>query len=361
MRIRALLLTGCVAALARLGSSQCLCDCPCEGQGDPCDDPDPPEYCSEPDPCLGDDPPEWCGPSTGDPCDGPDRPWYCPGVIEDPFSVIDDSETGFRFTQYKAAYSLGDERVVYRVARPGSVSENQGYDVVIQVQAPVEVGWAGLAWGATMKNNPLTVVWANCSSVVISSRWAASHALPTPYDGATYSVLESATFVNKTHYQVTAKCSGCTSWTDPDLGRITVTPTGFNEFAWAYAIRPPMKPGDNTSAFAFHDAHAIFENDLADAGNEDFEGLVLRNSGPSRPGVVPSGGECLYTKPPVDDGRITVTRTETTTFTVTEAPSTVFVTVTETDEVGRQTTATTPGLTVTTTVVSTACLADQGL
>ncbi|KAL8320971.1 hypothetical protein RB597_007308 [Gaeumannomyces tritici] len=185
------------------------------------------------DPCLGDGPPEWCGPSTYGPYNGPDPPWYCPGVIEDPFSVVDDTETGFRFTQYKAAYSLGYERIVYRVARPRFVSVNQGYDVVIQIQAPVEVGWAGLAWGATMKNSPLTVVWANCSNTIISSR---SHALPTSYDGAIYSVLGSATFVNKTHCQVTAKCSGCTSWTDPDLGLITVTPTGFNEFAWAYAI-----------------------------------------------------------------------------------------------------------------------------
>jgi hypothetical protein len=83
-----------------------------------------------------------------------------------------DSETGFTFSEFKAAYSLS-ANIVYRVAVPSGVPSGQPYDAVLQVVAPTQVGWAGLAWGGTMPKNPLTVGWANGQKPNFSSRYAA--------------------------------------------------------------------------------------------------------------------------------------------------------------------------------------------
>lgn len=83
-----------------------------------------------------------------------------------------DSETGFTFSEFKAAYSLSSN-IVYRVAVPSNVPSGQAYDAVLQIVAPTQVGWAGLAWGGTMPKNPLTVGWVNGQKPNFSSRWAA--------------------------------------------------------------------------------------------------------------------------------------------------------------------------------------------
>lgn len=83
-----------------------------------------------------------------------------------------DSETGFTFSEFKAAFSLS-ANIMYRVAVPSSVPSGQSYDAVLQVVAPIQVGWVGLAWGGTMPKNPLTVAWANGQKPNFSSRSAA--------------------------------------------------------------------------------------------------------------------------------------------------------------------------------------------
>jgi hypothetical protein len=85
--------------------------------------------------------------------------------------VYHDAETGFTFSQYNAQYSL-DHSIAFRIAVPSPVLANSTYDAVIQVVAPVDVGWAGLAWGGNMLSNPLSVSWANGNNVVLSSRYA---------------------------------------------------------------------------------------------------------------------------------------------------------------------------------------------
>lgn len=68
-------------------------------------------------------------------------------------------------------YSLGSG-ITFRVAVPSSISSQTPFDVVVQVIAPNQVGWAGLAWGGKMTSNPLTVAWANGNSAIVSSRFA---------------------------------------------------------------------------------------------------------------------------------------------------------------------------------------------
>jgi len=67
------------------------------------------------------------------------------------------------------AQYLAPNNIVYRVAIPDTAAAP--FDVLVQITAPVSLGWAGLAWGGTMANNPLTVAWVNGNEVAISSRW----------------------------------------------------------------------------------------------------------------------------------------------------------------------------------------------
>jgi hypothetical protein len=78
-----------------------------------------------------------------------------------------DTVTGFNFTQYTAS------NINYRIAIPSTATKGTPYQIVLQVVAPLTgTGWAGLAWGGQMANNPLTLVWANGQNAVASSRRA---------------------------------------------------------------------------------------------------------------------------------------------------------------------------------------------
>ena len=81
-----------------------------------------------------------------------------------------DATTGFVFSQFQAAYKIGGY-INFRIAVPNDAKANESYDAVVQVVAPLEVGWAGLAWGGSMVNSPLTLSWQNGQSVVGSSRY----------------------------------------------------------------------------------------------------------------------------------------------------------------------------------------------
>lgn len=80
--------------------------------------------------------------------------------------VVDDV-TGFTFGQF-----VSDNGISFRIARPETVTADTGYDVVLQVAAPLEIGWAGMGWGGSMTYNPLTIGWQNGDGVMTSSRYA---------------------------------------------------------------------------------------------------------------------------------------------------------------------------------------------
>lgn len=86
--------------------------------------------------------------------------------------MYNDPETGFTFAQYQATYSLGGKYITFRIAVPGDAIQGTAYDTVLQVVAPNDVGWVGLAWGGSMTYNPLTVSWSNNGNAVLSSRYA---------------------------------------------------------------------------------------------------------------------------------------------------------------------------------------------
>jgi len=78
----------------------------------------------------------------------------------------DSAQPTVCYTEFRTTTS----GVVYRVAIPDVI--RAPFDTLIQVVAPKAVGWAGLAWGGSMAQNPLTLVWMNGNQGVASSRWA---------------------------------------------------------------------------------------------------------------------------------------------------------------------------------------------
>jgi len=81
-----------------------------------------------------------------------------------------DQDTGFTFSEFKAAYTLSSN-IVYRIAVPTNAPSGP-YNVVLQVVVPSQLGWVGLAWGGNMVKNPLTVAYPNGNKATVSSRWA---------------------------------------------------------------------------------------------------------------------------------------------------------------------------------------------
>jgi hypothetical protein len=86
--------------------------------------------------------------------------------------VFRDSETGLSISQIRAQYTIDTGHVItYGIALPGGLTGSSPYDAVVQIAAPLDVGWVGLSWGGRMTGCPLTVAWQNGNSVVISSHF----------------------------------------------------------------------------------------------------------------------------------------------------------------------------------------------
>jgi len=78
-----------------------------------------------------------------------------------------DDKTKICFTEF-----VSTNGVSYRVAIPDSAAAGKPYDILVSLTAPKSIGWAGMAWGGSMSNNPLTVGWASGDKAVVSSRRA---------------------------------------------------------------------------------------------------------------------------------------------------------------------------------------------
>lgn len=97
---------------------------------------------------------------------------------------------------------------------------------------------------------------------------------PPEYPDAQYTILESGTYLNETHFKVTAKCTGCSRWGDDDMGYTELDPQYQTIMAYAYANEPVDTPEDASSSFGIHKSlgHPIF--DLASGKNADFDDKV---------------------------------------------------------------------------------------
>ncbi|KAI1194182.1 hypothetical protein F5X97DRAFT_327844 [Nemania serpens] len=213
------------------------------------------------------------------------------GLAADSY-VVRDSETGFTFSEYQAAYAIG-AYITYRVAVPTPADSN--YDIVYQVIAPNNVGWAGLAWGASMINNPLTVNWNYQNTPVVSVRRNSARTgihlgiehgptpgnsvrqNPQPWTGATVQILKKGSKTNGTHWQITAKCSGCSTFTTTGTNTKNLNPNGSNRLAFAYSKTKPSSASP-AGTLGVHDVYGYWDHDFSAAGNANFAQLVTTNA-----------------------------------------------------------------------------------
>jgi len=167
---------------------------------------------------------------------------------------------------------VSPEKIAYRIAIPDTATAGN-FDVLLQIAAPKTVGWAGIAWGGVMVNNPLTVGWANGNKTVVSSRSASARTYPTAYAGATYTVLPNSA-VNATHWTLTVLAKGVSAF-----GSTKLDPAGTVSLAYAQSVTPPTEPANNASRFSIHNSKGKWSHDLKSAQIADFAELVEKASG----------------------------------------------------------------------------------
>lgn len=109
-----------------------------------------------------------------------------------------------------------------------------------------------------------------CSSLSNSSR-----SYPTPYAGASYTVLDSS-MANSTHWTLSVLAKGISSW-----GNTRLNPAGSVTLAYAQSARPPTEPANNATRFGIHNTRGQWSHDLSSARIANFTELVEAASAPN--------------------------------------------------------------------------------
>ncbi len=99
-----------------------------------------------------------------------------------------------------------------------------------------------------------------------------SRTYPTPYTGATYTVLSGST-TNSTHWTLNVLAKGVSSF-----GTTKLNPAGSVSLAYAISATPPTEPANNASRFGIHSAHAKWSLDLKSAQIANFAQLAAKAS-----------------------------------------------------------------------------------
>ncbi|KAK3387921.1 hypothetical protein B0H63DRAFT_559355 [Podospora didyma] len=170
--------------------------------------------------------------------------------------------------------------VTYRIAIPDTATAG-AFDVLLQIVAPKAVGWAGIAWGGVMVNNPLAVAWANGANTVVTSRSASARTYPTAYAAANYTILPGSV-ANTTHWTLNALAKGVSSWgttkLDPESKAVS--------FAYAQSSTAPSTPADPNSRFGIHNTRGKWSHDLSSAKLANFTALVQKAQGGAKPAAL---------------------------------------------------------------------------
>lgn len=101
--------------------------------------------------------------------------------------------------------------------------------------------------------------------------------MPQPYADAQYTLFQTGTKSNGTHWQFTALCRGCTAWIVPSTGAERfLSPTGGNRLAFAYSPNRPTNPDSPDSSIPIHQVHGYWNHDFGQGRNADFHATVER-------------------------------------------------------------------------------------
>ncbi|KAM7210053.1 hypothetical protein V8F06_014564, partial [Rhypophila decipiens] len=146
------------------------------------------------------------------------------------------------------------------------------YDTILQVAAPLDIGWVGFTWGGSMA----AIMWPNgTSNAAVAFRIAYGYYTPPAYEEAKYTVLKTGTHISATNFQITALCKGCSRWGDEEIGYTEIDASAEETtFSFAYGNHLVNNPASADSTFAIHDGigHPIYN--LAVATNDGFEAKV---------------------------------------------------------------------------------------
>jgi len=163
--------------------------------------------------------------------------------------------------------------ITYRLAIP--VNPAEGFQTILQIEAPLSVGWAGFAWATSMTNGPLTMGWANGEEVTISGRKTEVYTYPEVDPAVTLTAL-AGSYANETHWKASILCEGCSQFTNPAGNEIVLDPAATAApFAWASADTAPADPADPASTFGFHSETGYLTFNLAEAQAEGFEEAII--------------------------------------------------------------------------------------
>ncbi|KAJ4413411.1 hypothetical protein N0V85_003569 [Neurospora sp. IMI 360204] len=176
-----------------------------------------------------------------------------------------DASTSICYSEF-----ISPEKIAYRFAIPDNATAGN-FDVLLQIVAPKTVGWAGLAWGGVMVNNPLLVAWPYQSSVIASSRKASARTYPQVSNDVSYKVL-AGSGPNATHWTLNALAKGASSWGTTKLDpKSSAVP-----FAYAQSRSPPTNPADVASRFSIHQSKGKWSHDLASGRIANFGSAVAQ-------------------------------------------------------------------------------------
>ncbi|KAK1775480.1 hypothetical protein QBC45DRAFT_335185 [Copromyces sp. CBS 386.78] len=174
-----------------------------------------------------------------------------------------DASTSICYSEY-----INPEKIAYRFAIPENATSGN-FDVLLQIVAPKTVGWAGLAWGGVMVNNPLLVAWPYQTNVIASSRKASARTYPQVSTDVSYKVL-AGSGANATHWTLNALAKGASAWGTTKLDpKSTAVP-----FAYAQSASPPTNPADVASRFSIHQSRGKWSHDLASGRIANFGSAV---------------------------------------------------------------------------------------
>lgn len=194
-------------------------------------------------------------------------------------SKYNDPDTGLTFSWSYEEYILSTGFFSFRTAQASDAQNGDNFDFAVQIVAPNSIGWLGLALGGSMVNNPLLVAWKGPSTAqpaLISSRWADGHYTPRMYPEANFTVYKQGSKSNNTHWQVTALCKGCASWSIRGGSPKYINPKGSQRIAWAFSTSKPSQIANVNSQIPYHGTPNYFNHDFSAGAYANFGAAVQK-------------------------------------------------------------------------------------
>jgi len=101
------------------------------------------------------------------------------------------------------------------------------------------------------------------------------HTAPKAYPDANYTIYKQGTKSNNTHWQVTARCHGCTSWSTKGSSKY-INPKGSQRIAWAFSTSKPSQPSNVNSAIPYHGTPNYFSHEFGAGSNPNYVSTVQK-------------------------------------------------------------------------------------